>query len=813
MKIKIIRASIIVCLLFINNHLTAQSTSNNNNTGANKYLGYNGAQNLEFRTNNITRMQLMETGNSTINGNVINRSGFLGLSQDPTFFSSGIASPFSLLHLNGDNIGQGPQTSGYRSWMRYGLTFTHNRDLMYIGMKRVGLNDVTDAVIGWADNGVGPVGPDNLTFNFLGGDGSGSGSLSDGGLELARMTSEGRTGIGTSWNNTFQPQRTLDVIFQSNDAPQFRLTRGRDADVDLGQHADYQVDDLGRLFIRPWDGGRFRPTAIGFLRSDVTGASPALVGGLPDPDTRLDVGGLTRVRDLPDRAPNTLLIGFSEGANVAIDEDQFLGRLDFPAGENPECFVLAGNGTWVDICNLGGADLDWETDGTDVWTAHGTGGYPDRNVYIGSPSFFPAGDGKLNVFTNLSTYFQTSARTGGVFEVDATSAPITPPFANGLRIEVRGAYAYNRGSLTILDDVDPFINIGAQYDIFSSPAGYNVGVTSFITAGITNLSNGFNTGYQARVDNSGAPGDVLNNYGLDAFVCNAQNNYGVYAETCTNTANDWAGYFVGDVFSQGGYSTSDLSLKENIEEIQSPSELLNSIDVRSYNFIQDAPMPMSEERHFGVIANQLETVLPELVRETVLPLRTDTAGNVIREEFTFKSVRYNDLIAILIAGFQEQNGIMEGQAEIIETQNETIAAMEDALAEQQSQLEELQNNMAQLASQFQSVQQKTTSCCDKVNAPATGFQNNSYGPEMKLEQNVPNPFDQYTRIGFDIPRDAQVILEISDASGRPIETLIDGQMSAGKHSFEWDGSRVAPGIYFYTLYANGELITKKMIKK
>jgi hypothetical protein len=132
----------------------AQSTTDDNIPGGGKFLGYNGAGiDLEFRTNNVTRMQLMETGNSTINGNVINRSGFLGLSPDASLFNLGVNSPFSLLHLNGDNIGQGPQTGGYRSWMRYGIVFTHNRDLMYIGMKRVGLNDVTDAVIGWGDNG------------------------------------------------------------------------------------------------------------------------------------------------------------------------------------------------------------------------------------------------------------------------------------------------------------------------------------------------------------------------------------------------------------------------------------------------------------------------------------------------------------------------------------------------------------------------------------------------------------------------------------------------------------------------------------
>jgi len=56
-------------------------------------------------------------------------------------------------------------------------------------------------------------------------------------------------------------------------------------------------------------------------------------------------------------------------------------------------------------------------------------------------------------------------------------------------------------------------------------------------------------------------------------------------------------------------------------------------------------------------------------------------------------------------------------------------------------------------------------------------------------------------------------LEITDATGRPLERLIDGQLSNGEHTTLWDGSNVASGIYFYTLYADGQLLTKKMIKR
>jgi len=100
----LIRRGLLFCFTFmLLQEAFAQVTFADNNPGAGRYIGYNAGQNLEFRTNNFTFMQMMQQGSSTINGFNVDRSGFLGLSQNPTFFTNGIATPFSLLHLNGDN--------------------------------------------------------------------------------------------------------------------------------------------------------------------------------------------------------------------------------------------------------------------------------------------------------------------------------------------------------------------------------------------------------------------------------------------------------------------------------------------------------------------------------------------------------------------------------------------------------------------------------------------------------------------------------------------------------------------------------------
>ena len=132
---------IIIIYFFSSNNCLGQATGDNFPV-AGKFLGYNGAGiDLDFRTNNIDRMRLMETGTNTVDGYFYDNSGFLGISQDPAFFTS--QEPFSLLHLNGNNVSF--PTQGYRDWMTAGITFTHNSDMMYVGPKSNGI-DVTDLV-------------------------------------------------------------------------------------------------------------------------------------------------------------------------------------------------------------------------------------------------------------------------------------------------------------------------------------------------------------------------------------------------------------------------------------------------------------------------------------------------------------------------------------------------------------------------------------------------------------------------------------------------------------------------------------------
>ncbi len=99
-------------------------------------------------------------------------------------------------------------------------------------------------------------------------------------------------------------------------------------------------------------------------------------------------------------------------------------------------------------------------------------------------------------------------------------------------------------------------------------------------------------------------------------------------------------------------------------------------------------------------------------------------------------------------------------------------------------------------------------------------QNSSEIPEeFRLFQNYPNPFNPVTKIRFNIPllrggsegRGVFVQLNIYDALGRKIETIVNSEMSAGSHEAIWNGSRFASGVYFYSIQAGNYSLTKKMI--
>ncbi|MCE1189789.1 MAG: T9SS type A sorting domain-containing protein [Ignavibacteria bacterium] len=82
---------------------------------------------------------------------------------------------------------------------------------------------------------------------------------------------------------------------------------------------------------------------------------------------------------------------------------------------------------------------------------------------------------------------------------------------------------------------------------------------------------------------------------------------------------------------------------------------------------------------------------------------------------------------------------------------------------------------------------------------------------MKLEQNYPNPFNPSTVISYQTASSGMVSLVVSNIVGQEITTLVHGIQSAGSHSVSFNAKNLPSGLYYYTLQANGQRITRKMM--
>ena len=109
---------------------------------------------------------------------------------------------------------------------------------------------------------------------------------------------------------------------------------------------------------------------------------------------------------------------------------------------------------------------------------------------------------------------------------------------------------------------------------------------------------------------------------------------------------------------------------------------------------------------------------------------------------------------------------------------------------------------------FSTVQQAIDTSLTMV----TGIKNNNIIPEhYSLEQNYPNPFNPTTYIHFSIPKSGDVSLKVYDVQGREITEYFNELLNAGTYNFEFDGSGLSSGVYFYRLVAGDFISTKKMI--
>ncbi|MBN8546456.1 MAG: exo-alpha-sialidase [Ignavibacteria bacterium] len=81
----------------------------------------------------------------------------------------------------------------------------------------------------------------------------------------------------------------------------------------------------------------------------------------------------------------------------------------------------------------------------------------------------------------------------------------------------------------------------------------------------------------------------------------------------------------------------------------------------------------------------------------------------------------------------------------------------------------------------------------------------------ELNQNYPNPFNPNTIITFSIPENAHISLKVYDNTGALVKTLLNEELSPGKHSVSFDAGKLSSGVYFYRIESEKFTQTRKML--
>lgn len=253
--------------------------------------------------------------------------------------------------------------------------------------------------------------------------------------------------------------------------------------------------------------------------------------------------------------------------------------------------------------------------------------------------------------------------------------------------------------------------------------------------------------------------------------------------------------------------TSDLIFKTNIDTIDNAIGIIHQLNPKTFYFDTTNAYGLNFpiQKQYGLIAQNVDSVLPELVTSTIKSADLDSAGNIIHPAITYKSLNYNAFIAILMRGIQEQQKI--------------ITDLTSKDLEHDSITTELQNQLNILSNTIDA-------CCKNENKKSHGKINNySEGKANQtnvklidaqtivLEQNVPNPFAEQTTISYFLPDNtgkAQILFY--NWQGKLIQSVELNEKGEGQLNVF--ASDLTNGIYTYTLVLDGRIVeTKKMMKQ
>jgi hypothetical protein len=322
---------------------------------------------------------------------------------------------------------------------------------------------------------------------------------------------------------------------------------------------------------------------------------------------------------------------------------------------------------------------------------------------------------------------------------------------------------------------------------------YLVSIGNSYSPSSTNIQNYLNSGGNIYTAHTAMPTAAQD---IPAINISNSNNVAIKKYYAASALDVW-----GTIVENGTAITSDSTLKHNIQDLEiNADSLLSLLRPRTFewNTVQDTFMMGMQ---YGFIAQEFETVLPDLVK----------AGRD-----SIKHISAGGLFPILVSGYQSQ----KAQIDSLESANDSLQQINAA---QDAKIEDLNDRLTQLENCLSGILPllcQLNQSAIQANTPETQEEVRknlnvtlSNRSAIVLDQNVPNPFAEQTIINFSIPETVKKAqIHFYDGNGRFMNSVEVTERGLG--SVTVFGSDLSTGVYTYTLVADGQVVaTKKMMKQ
>lgn len=466
----------------------------------------------------------------------------------------------------------------------------------------------------------------------------------------------------------------------------------------------------------------------------------------------------------------------------------------------------------------------WPSSGTGTtdckWTLQGSGNQNIATAYVGNTGC-PQMDKKVGIGTGYPTYKldvlndvsvggapaairakSVGSSTGWSYGIKTELLPASGASlqsAAGVHIEVSGASAEGWGTLSHASATAATTNIVGGLSAAATATSGTINNAYGTRGKVVTAAN--SSLYDARgvfgiVEGGGLATLAYGVYGYGqrgstgtyggyfwgASPSSTATTYGVYGRA-TGLGTKFGGYFEGNVHVQGNltvsgtFPASDAMLKTDVTGLDNALDIISQLRPSKYRFLVDQypQLGLPEGEHLGLIAQEVQEVMPDIVQEFTQPPLYDDDGNVIAEGFQYSGVNYTELIPVLISAVQQQQG------------------------------------------QIAELREMVSACCAR--GDADGSRGGATVEEFAIDPDadrklriVPNPFSEPPTVFYTLDRSGRMQLIANSANGKELDILQEATLEAGSYQIEWNTNGLAPGMYYVTLFMDGQPLVKKAVK-